>query len=421
MGMWGKDENTTDIVDFHGFLDPNDSVAISFWIISISMVAATVFFLMESRSVMSHWVSSLHVGALVTLVAAVHYFYMREYWITMHGSPILYRYIDWSITVPLQMVEFYIILSAVKNDLNRNMFWRLLGGTVLMLLFGYLGETAIFPSENWFCFIFGMLGWFFILLEIFGLDECVARLGVKEGKFLEGLRTLEQKIGLGEAGTVAETNLGIHIRNSYKMMRLIVTLGWSIYPLGYLVGYLILGHKYDAALNFIYNIADFVNKIAFCLAIWHCAKKSSLGHEPWDKLQKYAQMSSNSPRVEAALKLISNYERVVADATNPSPITQSQLQRVSLDCAEYVEQLLREVARNLIGLPALERAQSGNAKQAQAWQGCAAYFSERTQATGQQCPGRAADMSQEAAQAFITAVKEVASGADGGKTQTLLP
>jgi len=29
----------------HEFIDPNDPVAISFWIISISMVAATVFFL----------------------------------------------------------------------------------------------------------------------------------------------------------------------------------------------------------------------------------------------------------------------------------------------------------------------------------------------------------------------------------------
>ena len=31
----------------HGFLDPNDAVAISFWIISIAMVAATVFFLID--------------------------------------------------------------------------------------------------------------------------------------------------------------------------------------------------------------------------------------------------------------------------------------------------------------------------------------------------------------------------------------
>jgi len=83
-----------------GFLNPNDPVAISFWIISIAMVAATVFFLMESMAVGSHWKTSLNVGALVTLVAAVHYFYMREYWVQLGGTPIVYRYIDWTITVP---------------------------------------------------------------------------------------------------------------------------------------------------------------------------------------------------------------------------------------------------------------------------------------------------------------------------------
>merc|ERR1719498_2356010 len=64
------------------------------------MVAATVFFLMESTAVSTKWKTSMNVGALVTLVAAVHYFYMREFWVLIHGSPILYRYIDWTITVP---------------------------------------------------------------------------------------------------------------------------------------------------------------------------------------------------------------------------------------------------------------------------------------------------------------------------------
>merc|ERR1711972_876555 len=63
------------------FLQPNDGVAISFWIISIAMMAATFFFFAESGSVQSHWKTSLHVGALVTLVAGVHYMYMREYWV----------------------------------------------------------------------------------------------------------------------------------------------------------------------------------------------------------------------------------------------------------------------------------------------------------------------------------------------------
>merc|ERR1711869_105512 len=149
----------------HGFLNPNDAVAISFWIISISMAAASVFFLMESAAVDKHWKTSLNVGALVTIVAAVHYFYMREFWVIIGTSPILYRYIDWSITVPLQMIEFYLILSAVNPSLSGMMFWRLLLGTVAMLAFGYAGEAQF--VNPWAGFCAGMCGWFFILFEVF--------------------------------------------------------------------------------------------------------------------------------------------------------------------------------------------------------------------------------------------------------------
>merc|ERR1712146_855279 len=147
------------------FLSPTDGVAISFWIISIAMIAATVFFFAEARTVRNHWKTSLHVGGLVTLVAGVHYMYMREYWVQVHKSPIVYRYVDWSITVPLQMIEFNLILKAAGKPVSAAMFWKLLLGTVIMLLFGYLGETFLLPA--WPAFIGGMLGWFFILYEIF--------------------------------------------------------------------------------------------------------------------------------------------------------------------------------------------------------------------------------------------------------------
>merc|ERR1711937_775420 len=121
--------------------------------ISIAMVAFTVFFLMESTAVGHHWKTSVNVGALVTLVAAVHYFYMREFWVQIGTSPIVYRYIDWSITVPLQMIEFYLILSAVQPNLGAGMFWR---------------------------FLVGMAGWAFILFEIFvGPAGSLARDGDK--------------------------------------------------------------------------------------------------------------------------------------------------------------------------------------------------------------------------------------------------
>merc|ERR1712187_752786 len=209
------------------FLQPADYTAISFWIISIAMIAATFFFFAESKTVVTHWKTSLHVGSLVTLVAGVHYMYMREYWVQVHQSPIVYRYVDWSITVPLQMIEFNLILKAAGKNVSSAMFWKLLVGTVIMLLFGYLGEIGALLA--WPAFAGGMLGWFFILFEIF----------------------------MGEAGGTA-SGCSPAVASSFSTMRLIVTVGWSIYPLGYLFGYL-LGAVDQVFLNVIYNIADFVN------------------------------------------------------------------------------------------------------------------------------------------------------------------
>merc|ERR1712070_217937 len=245
--MGGAPMSTTKPVANPGdaFLQPNDGVAISFWIISIAMIASTFFFFAEAQTVQTHWKTSLHVGALVTLVAGVHYMYMREYWVQVHKSPIVYRYVDWTITVPLQMIEFNLILRAAGKEPSAAMFWKLLLGTIVMLLCGYLGETAGAPA--WPAFIGGMAGWGFILNEIFNGEA-----GGAAGKCSEAVAT------------------------SFNNMRMIVTVGWSIYPLGYLFGYL-LGAVDETFLNVIYNIADLVNKIAFVLSCWSCAKSDSAG------------------------------------------------------------------------------------------------------------------------------------------------
>ena len=54
----------------------------------------------------------------------------------------------------------------------------------------------------------------------------------------------------------------------------IVTVGWSIYPPGYFFGYL-LGTVDQTFLNVLYNVADFINKIAFVLACWSAAKSET--------------------------------------------------------------------------------------------------------------------------------------------------
>ena len=47
-------------------LDPNDFVGVTFWIISVAMVASTAFFFVEAGNMTSHWRTSVIVAGLVT-------------------------------------------------------------------------------------------------------------------------------------------------------------------------------------------------------------------------------------------------------------------------------------------------------------------------------------------------------------------
>jgi bacteriorhodopsin len=223
-------------------LKANDFVGISFWLITMALMASTVFFFLERDRVSAKWKTSLTVSGLVTLVAAVHYLYMREVWVNTGTSPTVFRYIDWLITVPLLMIEFYLILSAITK-VPSGVFWRLMIGTLVMLVGGYLGEAGYMPV--WPAFIIGMAGWAYILYEIF----------------------------LGQAGKINAQSAPPAVQSAFSLMRWIVTLGWAIYPIGYFFGYLTgSGPEASAnALNLIYNLADVLNKIAFGLLIWSVA------------------------------------------------------------------------------------------------------------------------------------------------------
>jgi hypothetical protein len=83
----------------------------------------------------------------ITLVAGVHYMYMREYLFQMQKSPVGYRYIVWSITVPLQITEVNLIFKAAGKPVGSMICWRRLGGTRAMLAFKYAGK--IFAINAW--------------------------------------------------------------------------------------------------------------------------------------------------------------------------------------------------------------------------------------------------------------------------------
>ena len=214
----------------------------SFWLATAIMLASTVFFFVERNDVSGKWKTSLTVAGLVTGIAFWHYLRMSDMNAAGEATTV-YRYVDWLITVPLQIVEFYLILAAV-TAVASGLFWRLLGASLVMLVFGFLGEAGLLNATVGF--VVGVAAWVYIIYEVFSgeASKLAAGSGNKGGQF------------------------------AFNTLRLILTIGWAIYPIGYFLGY--LGGGTDSnTVNIIYNVADLVNKTAFGLAIWAGAKMDS--------------------------------------------------------------------------------------------------------------------------------------------------
>ena len=222
-----------------GDLDASDYVGVSFWLVTAALLAATVFFFLERDNVSAKWRTSLTVSGLVTGIALWHYLYMRGVWVETGTSPTVFRYIDWLLTVPLLIVEFYLILRAV-TDVAASLFWKLFVGSLVMLIFGYLGETGIMAA--WPAFIIGCLAWFYMIYTLWG----------------------------GEGAAARDASGNAAVQSAYNTMMYIIIIGWVVYPAGYFLGYL-AGGVNEGTLNLVYNLADFINKILFGIVIWAAA------------------------------------------------------------------------------------------------------------------------------------------------------
>ncbi len=221
-----------------------DFTTFTFFVTNMALLAAALFMWLERDNVNAKWKTSLTVSGLVCFIAAVHYFYMRG---NMDATNVVsIRYIDWLITVPLLMIELYIVLLAVTKA-SAGIFNRLLGLSVLMLVFGYFGETGQCAWINSTTgFVGGIICWGLMLREIWS----------------------------GEAAEVNAASGNAAGHYAYDSLKKIVTFGWIIYPAGYALGY--FGGGVDMELtNQVYNLADFINKILPGVVVWAAARMDS--------------------------------------------------------------------------------------------------------------------------------------------------
>ena len=247
--------NTFNIL-LNGNLQAGDYIGFTFFTGYMSMLAASVFFFVERGGVSDKWKTSLTISGLITFIAAVHYFYMRGIWLETGTSPTQFRYIDWTLTVPLMCVEYFLILKPAGA--KGGMLVRLLAGSILMLVAGYIGE-AVSVENNVMWGIISTFGWAVIIYEIY----------------------------LGEASKLVASSNNAAVVDGYKVMRWFTLVGWAIYPIGYcmlpgnILHGLVAGADFtkSSPVDLAYNIADAINKIGFGLVVYTIAKSATAAEQ----------------------------------------------------------------------------------------------------------------------------------------------
>ena len=231
----------------------NNYVAFTFFVGTMAMLAASVFFFFEVSNTDKKWRTSVLISGLITFIAAVHYYYMRDYQLATGESPTFFRYVDWLLTVPLMCVEFFLITK--KAGAKVGLLWKLIAASVFMLVTGYIGE-GIYPTEkqSWIWGFISSLGYFYIVYLIW----------------------------FGEVAKLAQV-AGPAVAKANRTLAWFVLVGWAIYPIGYIAGTEggLFGVRVleGLSMDIIYNIGDAVNKIGFGLVIYVLAQSD----EPKEK------------------------------------------------------------------------------------------------------------------------------------------
>ncbi len=224
-----------------------------FWISTVAMGAGAAFFWLMAGNVPRVYRSVMVVAGIICAVACYHYLRMSDIYIGQVASlfdpktgeriagkviaqfPVAYRYIDWMITVPLLVLEIPLLLNLGSK--SKGLFRSLVGASVVMLVFAWIAEVSPLASPPWWGFyIASCFAWFYIVFVLY--------------------TKLNQQMATQPPSIVA----------SLKTLRVFVLVGWTIYPVGFLMA--LAGPSGESYREICYNIADVINKVGFGLACY---------------------------------------------------------------------------------------------------------------------------------------------------------
>lgn len=226
----------------------NDLTAASYSVALFGLGATSVLLLYGVSWVHRGWKVAVLLCAIAALIGVGADYEGRAAWIATTKAPVIYQYVGWAVSIPLQVIALYFFANQASRQ-SIGLFWRLIVVSVLMVFVRYLGEANYMHAT--LAFLIGLVFWLYILGELyFGqMDEAVSK------------------------------SPHDAVRRGFFWLRLIVTIGWAIYPLGNFITSF-GGYQDDSALSIAYNLADILNRMAFGAAVLTSALAESDGKRP---------------------------------------------------------------------------------------------------------------------------------------------
>jgi len=224
-----------------------------------SMLFTSIFMILARDRVLPRYRLALIVSAMVTGIAAYHYFRIMGSFTDAFGPGgdpaaynVGYRYIDWLLTVPLLLVETVAVL-ALAAAVRKSLLMKLVPASFLMIVLGYPGDAQLdwlFPAPVW-----GALSTIPFLYILYVL-------------FVELGRSLQRQSPA--------------VRKKVANLRLLLIATWGVYPIAFLFNMNAVGFEAGpfVAREVGYTIADVAAKCLFGLMIYSIARIKSFEDDP---------------------------------------------------------------------------------------------------------------------------------------------
>jgi sensory rhodopsin len=219
---------------FGTLFQSSDLVSTSFGVATVATLASAVLVLLGLSFVSDRWRLPVALSGVALLASGLHYLDSSTIWMATQQMTSAPRYVGWFVVQPMQVAAVY-FFARIIGPVPAGVFWRTVAAAILMVLSRYMGDAHIFnPTLG---VLLSMAFWLYILGEMYF------------GAMADAVQTATRPIRLG-----------------YFWIRLIMTIGWAIYPILHFVD-VVIGTGHVRPIIVLYTLADLVNLVTVSMIV----------------------------------------------------------------------------------------------------------------------------------------------------------